>query len=462
MSSNVLLNGRYRLVDRIAAGGMGEVWSASDEVLGREVAVKLLKNQYVADDQFRARFRAEAQFSARLSHPGIAQVYDFGEQDDLAFLVMELVRGEPLSAILERTGRLTPEVTLDLMSQAARALQTAHDAGIVHRDIKPGNLMITSDGRVKITDFGIARAQQSNTLTQTGMVMGTAQYVSPEQASGKTVTAASDIYSLGVVAYECLAGAPPFTAEQPIAIALAHVRDTPPELPEDVPQPMADLVMQTLAKDPEMRPVPASHLADTALSLLDGPGTTPGGGFAGTGAMRTAAVTGMAAAAPTGMHDPMGEGPDGPGPNGTGELAATPPRRSRRRLIAAGALGAAVIALGAVLTATMWPTNHATRSGDNPRPTASNSVASTGPTHTRETSGPVEPTGEPTYTQQHQPQQRSSPTHYTHQPTSTPTDTGGQLPTHSSSPPPSHTHSSQPTQPTQPTDDDTPPSTPTP
>ena len=460
MSSNVLLNGRYRLVERIAAGGMGEVWGASDEVLGREVAVKLLKNQYVADDQFRARFRAEAQYSARLSHPGIAQVYDFGEQDDLAFLVMELVRGEPLSAILERTGRLSPEVTLDLMSQAARALQTAHDAGIVHRDIKPGNLMITSDGRVKITDFGIARAQQSNTLTQTGMVMGTAQYVSPEQASGKTVTAASDIYSLGVVAYECLAGAPPFTAEQPIAIALAHVRDTPPELPDDVPEPVADLVMQALAKDPQTRPVPAAHLADTALSLLDLPGTTPAGGFAGTGGMRTAAVTGMAAAAPTSMQGPVGGGPDGPGPNGTGELDATPPRRSRKRLIAAGALGAAVIALGAVLTATMWPTSHATRSGDTPRPSASSSGPSTAPTHTRNTDQPVGPTAQPTHTQQQPPPQ--STTHYTEQPTSTPTHTGGQRPTHSASPPASHTHTSQPTHSEQPTDHDTPPPTPTP
>jgi len=450
MSSNLLLSGRYRLVDRIAAGGMGEVWSASDEVLGREVAVKLLKHQYMADDQFRARFRAEAQYSARLSHPGIAQVYDFGEQDDLAFLVMELVRGEPLSAILERAGRLTPEVTLDLMSQAARALQTAHDAGIVHRDIKPGNLMITSDGRVKITDFGIARATQSNTLTQTGMVMGTAQYVSPEQASGKTVTAASDVYSLGVVAYECLAGGPPFTAEQPIAIALAHVRDTPPELPEDIPQPVADLVMQSLAKDPNARPMPAAQLAESALALLESiGGYAPTGGFASTGQTMAAGATGVLPGA-TSMQPPV----DG----GTGELAEVPPRRSRKRLIAAASLGAAVIALGAVLTATMWPSsNPAQYSGDNPRTRTSDTGSSNGPAATQSPSGPSTPIQR---THSQGPQSTSGPTHSAPQSTPTSTHTSVPRPTHSTVPQPTHTKTKAPTHSSTPSEpQDTPPPT---
>lgn len=456
MSSNLLLNGRYRLLERIAAGGMGEVWSASDEVLGREVAVKLLKNQYVADDQFRARFRAEAQYAARLSHPGIAQVYDFGEQDDLAFLVMELVRGEPLSAILERAGRLTPEVTLDLVSQAARALQTAHDAGIVHRDIKPGNLMITSDGRVKITDFGIARAAQSNTLTQTGMVMGTAQYVSPEQASGKTVTAASDIYSLGVVAYECLAGAAPFTAEQPIAIALAHVRDTPDELPEDVPQPVSDLVMQALAKDPAARPMPATRLAENAFALLESTETgfsTAARGFAGTGVQ--AAATGVYTGASTNVQPPVGDGT-------TGDISDSEerPRRSRKRLIAAVSLGAAVIALGAVLTATMWPTSNSARySGDTPRVRTSDTGSSTGPAATENPNQPT-PTTHHTYSQG--PQVTSAPTRHTLRPT--PTDTAtGPLPTRSSAPQPTHSKPSEPTHSsTPPPKTHTPPATPSP
>ncbi|HEY3686582.1 MAG TPA: protein kinase [Streptosporangiaceae bacterium] len=451
MSSNLLLNGRYRLLERIAAGGMGEVWSASDEVLGREVAVKLLKNQFVADDQFRARFRAEAQYAARLSHPGIAQVYDFGEQDDLAFLVMELVRGEPLSAILERAGRLTPEVTLDLVSQAARALQTAHDAGIVHRDIKPGNLMITSDGRVKITDFGIARAAQSNTLTQTGMVMGTAQYVSPEQASGKTVTAASDIYSLGVVAYECLAGTAPFTAEQPIAIALAHVRDTPDELPEDIPQPVADLVMQALSKDPQTRPMPATRMADSAFALLDSPDagfSTPGRGFAGTGAY--AAATSVNTGPSTNVQPPVGMDPTGD----MADVGEEPPRRSRKRLIAALSLGAAVIALGAVLTATMWPTNSAKYSGDTPRVQTSDSGSSNGPAATEDPNQPT-PTSHHTYSQG--PQTTSEPTRHTMRPTPTQTSTGGTLPTRSSGPRPTHSRPTQPTHPSSPPDTHTTP-----
>ena len=261
---NLLLNGRYRLADQLAAGGMGEVWKASDELLGRQVAVKVLQHQYAGDPTFRARFRAEAQYTARLTHPGIAQVYDYGEQDDISFLVMELVPGEPLSAILARHRRLTSDVTLDIVGQAARALQSAHSVGLMHRDIKPGNLLVTPDGVVKLTDFGIARAAEAVTLTQTGMVMGTAHYVSPEQAAGKPLTPATDIYSLGVVAYECLAGGPPFTAETVVTVALKHVREFPPPLPPDVPEPVQELVALALEKDPAARPRSADELADRA------------------------------------------------------------------------------------------------------------------------------------------------------------------------------------------------------
>ena len=277
----VMLSGRYRLDQRIAAGGMGEVWRATDEVLGRPVAVKLLRHAYIGDEALASRFRAEARYAASLSHPGIAQVFDYGEQDTRtgsgsggrrAYLVMELVPGEPLSAILARSGRLSPAVTLDIIAQAANALQAAHAAGIVHRDIKPGNLLVTAEGRVKITDFGIARAvqaAQAGHLTQTGMVMGTAQYLSPEQASGLRVTHASDVYSLGVVAYECLAGAPPFAADALIALALAHVREVPPPLPPSVPPLVSDMVMRMLAKRPEERPASAQLVADRANVLRD-------------------------------------------------------------------------------------------------------------------------------------------------------------------------------------------------
>ncbi len=272
--TDYLLAGRYRLTDRIAAGGMGEVWRGEDQLLNRAVAVKLLPTGRAGDESFLARFRAEARYAASLSHPGIARVYDYGESSEFggAYLIMELVRGEPLSAILARAGRLSPDATLDIVSQAARALDAAHQAGIVHRDIKPGNLLIAAGGATKITDFGIAtavRAAQASHLTETGMVMGTAMYVSPEQATGAPVTAASDIYSLGVVAYECLAGHVPFRANEPLAIAYAHKHAPVPPLPPDVPPPVADLVYDMLAKTPDRRPASVRVVADRADMLRD-------------------------------------------------------------------------------------------------------------------------------------------------------------------------------------------------
>jgi serine/threonine-protein kinase len=265
----LVLSNRYRLGRQLATGGMGEVWEATDELLIRPVAVKLLRREYVSDEAARTRFRGEARFAAALQHGGIAQVYDYGEQDDLAYLVMELVPGEPLSKILMRSRMLSAEATLDLVSQAARALQVAHGAGIIHRDIKPGNLMVTGDGTVKITDFGIARNGQVSELTQAGMVMGTAHYVSPEQASGKDITPATDLYSLGVVAYECLAGRPPFDADSTVAIALKHVREPPPELPTDVPAPVRELVRELLAKNPARRPGGAQEVADRSYMIRE-------------------------------------------------------------------------------------------------------------------------------------------------------------------------------------------------
>ena len=304
--SDYLLAGRYRLTDRIAAGGMGEVWRGQDELLNRAVAVKLLPTGRAGDEAFLARFRAEARYAASLSHPGIARVYDYGESSEFggAYLVMELVNGEPLSAILAR-GRLSADATLDIVSQAARALDAAHQAGIVHRDIKPGNLLVATGGTTKITDFGIAtavRAAQATHLTETGMVMGTAMYVSPEQATGAPVDDASDIYSLGVVAYECLAGHPPFTAREPLAIAFAHKHEPVPPLPPEVPPPVSDLVYHMLAKTPPERPASARAVADRADMLRDALALGEGAGHAtatradlpaaATGALLGAAATG--------------------------------------------------------------------------------------------------------------------------------------------------------------------------
>lgn len=268
-TTDALLGGRYRLSERIAGGGMGEVWRALDEVLGRTVAVKLLREEYAEDPEFLTRFRAEARTTAALAHPGIAQVYDYGEAHGSAYLVMELVDGEPLSALLAREGALDATRTLDIVAQVAAALQAAHAAGVVHRDIKPGNLLVQPDGVVRVTDFGIARAVDAAPLTGTGMVLGTAYYLSPEQAAGGSATPASDLYVLGVVAYECLAGRRPFPGESPVGVALAHTREEPPPLPETVPAPLRSLVAGCLAKDPAARPASAAALAEQAAALAD-------------------------------------------------------------------------------------------------------------------------------------------------------------------------------------------------
>ncbi|MBL7489903.1 protein kinase [Frankia sp. AgB1.9] len=270
--ANTVLDNRYRLDGRIATGGMGEVWRGVDQTLGRPVAVKLLRPEYASDESFLVRFRGEARHAARLSHPGIASVYDYGEVatvDDhpTAYLVMELVEGEPLSAVLHREKRLSPERMLDVLGQAADALQAAHALNIVHRDIKPGNLLIRHDGVVKVTDFGIARAVDAAPLTATGIMMGTAYYVSPEQASGRPVTPASDVYSLGVVAYECLAGRRPFDDRNPIVVVMAHQQDNPPPLPGDVPHQVRQLVEQAMAKNPNRRPSSAGGFARSAAAI---------------------------------------------------------------------------------------------------------------------------------------------------------------------------------------------------
>ena len=261
------LAGRYRRESRIAAGGMGEVWRAHDLLLDRPVAVKLLRPDHVGE-QDRERFRAEARHAAGLSHPGIASVYDYGEQDGAAWLVMELVEGEPLSDVLRR-GPLDVATALSVVGQAGLALEAAHAAGVVHRDVKPGNLLVTPDGTVKVTDFGIAHAGGSTPLADSGTVVGTVYYLSPEQVRGEVVTGASDVYALGVVAYECLTGRRPFDGGDPDAIADAHLHDPPPPLPTELPERVRDLVLAALAKDPADRPGGAGELGRTALALRE-------------------------------------------------------------------------------------------------------------------------------------------------------------------------------------------------
>jgi hypothetical protein len=254
------LGDRYELHGLIAAGGMGQVWHGLDIALHRPVAIKVLRSEYTGDPTFVARFRAEAQHAASLSHPNIAAVFDYGEEiaedgtgETLAYLVMELVEGEPLSALLAREGALGTGTALSLLRQTAFGLGEAHRAGMVHRDVKPGNILVRPDGSVKITDFGIAWSARSVALTRTGQVIGTPQYLSPEQAEGRAATPASDVYALGLIGYECLAGRPAFEGDNAVSIALKQVRQEPEPLPGDVPAGVRDLIARALHKDPARR-----------------------------------------------------------------------------------------------------------------------------------------------------------------------------------------------------------------
>ena len=266
-SPGLLLEGRYRLDDRIAAGGMGEVWRATDLVLDRPVAVKLLRPGYAQREEDLARFRAEARNAGLLSHPGIAMVYDYRDaaSPHPPYLVMELVDGPSLARLLDE-GPVDPARTMGLIAQVAGALQAAHAAGLVHRDIKPGNVLVSQRGQVKITDFGIAHAAGSAPLTRPGMLMGTAAYLAPERAAGAPAAPAADLYALGIVAFQCLTGRLPFDGE-PLAVAVAHQEQPLPPLPPSVPAGVAALVADLTAKDSMARPASAGEVAERAEHL---------------------------------------------------------------------------------------------------------------------------------------------------------------------------------------------------
>ena len=255
------LQGRYELVEQIALGGMGQVWRATDLRSGRAVAAKILRPELTGDEIFLSRLRAEAKNSKGLRHPNLAVVLDSGEKDGTGWLIMELVQGRALSDIIAEKGTLSPAEILPVLAQVARALQVVHDSGVVHRDVKPSNILINREGLAKLTDFGISTGINQRPLTASGMVMGTAQYLAPEQAMGNMATPAGDLYGLGIIAYEALVGRRPFSGATQVDIAFAHVNEEVPALPDAVPPQVQAIILKLLAKKPSDRPHSAREVA---------------------------------------------------------------------------------------------------------------------------------------------------------------------------------------------------------
>jgi serine/threonine-protein kinase len=279
-----VLAGRYRLRRPIARGGMAEVWEATDDILGRPVAVKVLLPHLAVDHSFLERFRREAIAAARLAHPNVVATFDTGVDDGVAYIVMELVHGRTLHQLLASTGALSPQRAAGIAVQVAAALDYAHQHGVVHRDVKPANILIGDDERVKVADFGIAKAATapdgtsrpwaSQDLTQSGAVVGTAKYLSPEQVNGDPVDGRADIYSLGVVLYEMLCGRTPFAGETDVAVALKHVTTTPlspRQVRSGIPRPLEAVVLKALAKSPDDRFATAGDMQSALLSIELGP-----------------------------------------------------------------------------------------------------------------------------------------------------------------------------------------------
>ena len=261
-TSEAFAEGRYALERPLGHGGMAIVYLAHDRELRRPVAIKVLGPPLALDPEFVGRFRREATIVARLSHPNIVQIFDLGEEEDRLYIVMEYVEGESLAALLAREERLAPEQAVELAQQVCLALECAHTEGVVHRDVKPANLLLRNDGTLKVADFGIARSDQTTAYTQAGTVLGTASYLAPEQAAGEPVTHRADLYSLGVVVYELLTGEPPRKVESLAQLAAVHsgpvrpVRDLAPEVPEH----LEAAVMRCLARNPDYRPATAAEL----------------------------------------------------------------------------------------------------------------------------------------------------------------------------------------------------------
>ncbi len=324
-----ILGGRYRLIELLGQGGMATIYRSADTGLGRDVALKLLRTEYLRDPDFSSRFRQEAQAAASLSHPNVVTVYDYGEDPSGPFIVMELVDGEDLATILRRSGALPARQAARIAAGVGRALAAAHASGIVHRDIKPGNVLIGRDGRVKVVDFGIARAVAEAQVTLPGTTLGSVHYFSPEQARGDPTTAASDIYSLGIVLYEMLTGVRPWEGDSAASVALARLSGPIPDpaaARPSVPQALAAITRRALARDPADRFGSASAMADELDAWLAAPPPTAAGGLGPPGVAGVAGAAGAlgAVGAPGGQATSAAGTSASPGPAGVISGTARP------------------------------------------------------------------------------------------------------------------------------------------
>jgi serine/threonine protein kinase len=329
------LSERYRLEETVASGGMGTVFRARDEVLDRTVAVKLLKETLLTDESAVERFRREARIAASLAHPGIAQVFDFGQEDARPFIVMEFLEGSDLHSTISTNGPMDPVEAANIAAKVADALDHAHAAGAIHRDVKPGNIFRTGNGHIKLTDFGIARLTSQSTVTSTGSVIGTHHYISPEMVNGEAVTPSTDIYSLGCVLYEMLTGQPPFDGETPLTIAMSHVAKPAPDVTAAnpaVPDAIASIVAKAMSKDPAERFASAGEMAEALRAAQGGIETSP--------------VDRATAVIPTATPSPAVESRDTP-VNGSDEKAG--PRRYTVPVWVLIPMGLALVLLLAVL-----------------------------------------------------------------------------------------------------------------
>ncbi len=272
MMTDKVFGQRYKILEKIGSGGMANVYKGEDSVLNRVVAIKILHEQFSSDQSFIARFKQEAQSAANLTHPNVVSIFDWGKEDNSHYIVMEYLKGQNLKDYISDAGHLTWQETIDIGSKVSNALGFAHKNDVIHRDIKPHNIVLTRDGSVKVTDFGIARAGAS-TMTQTGAILGTAHYISPEQAKGQTADARSDLYSLGIVMYEMLAGQPPYGGDNPVGIAMKHVQEPVPSITDvnpNVPDSLVSIINKALAKEPEERYQAASDLKQDLDAAMKG------------------------------------------------------------------------------------------------------------------------------------------------------------------------------------------------